>query len=141
MQIVVCPWLGAVYTVLLCVKTLMTGPDAARAKLCVCITTALTGTASGEASSIVFILPLFVSPVLPLWPLVPNLTLLLELKLWQENELGLIGLGRRISPGMPWPLSGGAGCCQFCPLLPRAAVRCLGACSTLWEDVVSGKGD
>lgn len=55
---------------------------------CVCVTTALTGTAAGEAPSIVFILPLFVSPTLPLWPLVLNLTLLWEQKLWQENELG-----------------------------------------------------
>lgn len=36
MQIFVCPWLGVVdVTELLCVKTLMTSPDAARAKVCV----------------------------------------------------------------------------------------------------------
>lgn len=38
----------------------------------VCVSTALAGTAAGEASAIVFILPLFVSPTLPLRPLVPT---------------------------------------------------------------------
>lgn len=95
----------------------------------VCVTAALTGTAAGEASSIIFILPLFVSPALPLWPLVPNLTLLWEQQLWQENELGPIGLGRRTSPEMPWPLSGGVGCCQFCPssCAPQSSSQVLGS--------------
>lgn len=36
MQISVCPWLGVVdVKELLCVQTLMTSPDAARAKVCV----------------------------------------------------------------------------------------------------------
>lgn len=104
---------------------------------CVCVTTALTGTAAGEASSIVFILPLFVSPALPSW-----------FSTWpsgnrscgRKTSWGLIGLGRRISPGMLWPLSGGGGCYQLCPMLPE---QHSGAweCSTLWEDVMSGKGD
>lgn len=77
----------------------MTSPDAARAK--VCVRTALTGTAAGEASSIGFVLPLFVSPALPLWPLLPTLTLLWEQKLWLENELGTNRVEERDLPRDP----------------------------------------
>lgn len=98
--------------------------------------TALTVTAAGEASSIVFILPLFVCPALPLWPLVPHLTLLWEQKLWQENELGTDRSGRRISPGMLWqPVrrSGVLPVLSCGPVLPRAA-------ASAWEPVPpSGK--
>lgn len=98
----------------------------------VCVTTALTGTGTGEASSIVFILPLFVSPALPLWPLLPDLILLWAQKLWQENEMGTNRSGEKDLPRHPVAsvsLSGGVGCYQFCPVLPGAGVRCLGACS------------
>lgn len=66
-----------------------------------CVTTALTGTGAGKASSIVFILPLFVPPALPLWPFVPNLTLLWEQKLWQENEVGTNRIGEKDLPRDP----------------------------------------
>lgn len=66
-----------------------------------CVTTALTGTGAGEVSSVVFILPLFVSPASPLWPLVPPLTLLWEQKLWQEHEMGTNRSGEKDLPRDP----------------------------------------
>lgn len=46
----------------------------------------LQAEAQGEAFSIIF--PFLVSPALPFWHSVPNLTLLWEHNLWQENEMG-----------------------------------------------------
>lgn len=67
----------------------------------VCVSTALTGTAAGEASSTGFVLPFFISPALPLWPLLPNLTLLWEQKLCLENELGTNRAGEKDLPRDP----------------------------------------
>lgn len=109
----------------------------------VCVTTALTGQLQGSLPALFVSFPFFVFPTLPLQPLVPNQTLLWEQNLQQENELGPIGLGRRISLGIHGLCQEeqGAASSALGPVLPRAAARCLGACSTLWEGVMSGKGD
>lgn len=110
----------------LCVKTLMTSPDAARAKVCVCVPTALAGTAAGEASGVFYPSPFCISCFTPL---VPILTLLWEQKLWLENELGTDRVGEKGLPMVPVKR-------KVLPVLscaPQSSRDLLGRVFTLWE--------
>lgn len=79
--------------------------------------TALTVTAAGEASSIVFILPLFVSLLYPFGPWFPTWPSSGNRSCGRKMSWGLIGVGEGSPQGCCGSLSGGVGCYQFCPVV------------------------